>query len=82
MFIDESTKTLEDAYFAIQVDNRVWQNSPTDRHDRGATLSLADGHSEIYKWKVASTGRVYYNEPAGAVNSDFDKVAATIATKK
>lgn len=49
VLIDESTKTLEDGYFAIQVDNRVWQNDPSDRHNKGANLTFADGHSEIYK---------------------------------
>ena len=81
VFIDEGL-TLEDSYFAIQVDNRVWQNSPADRHDRGANLSFADGHSEIYKWKEPTTGKAGYNAPAKTpVDRDFDRVAATIATK-
>ena len=83
VFMDESSITLDDGYFAIQVDNRVWQNSPTDRHDRAATLSFADGHSEIYKWKEPKTGKGYWNEPAQTpVDRDFDRVAASIATKK
>jgi len=83
VFLDESTMTLEDGYFAIQVDNRVWQNSPSDRHNRGANFSFADGHSEIYKWREPKTGKVSWNEPAlSPVDRDFDRVAATIATKK
>jgi len=83
VFIDESTITLEDAYFAIQVDNRVWQNSPSDRHNRGANLSFADGHSEIYHWREPKTGRVTWDTPAQKpIDRDFDRVAATIATKK
>ena len=83
VFLDESNITLEDGYFAIQVDNRVWQNSPSDRHNRGANFSFADGHSEIFKWREAKTGKVSWNEPALApVDRDFDRVAATIATKK
>ena len=83
VFLDESTITLEDGYFAIQVDNRVWQNSPSDRHNRGANLSFADGHSEIYKWREPKTGKVSWNEPAQKpLDRDFDRVAATIATKK
>jgi hypothetical protein len=81
VFIDESTMTLEDAYFAIQVDNRVWQNGPTDRHDHGATLSLADGHSEICKWKEPQTGRIPYNQQATPTDRDFNRIAPTIATK-
>jgi prepilin-type N-terminal cleavage/methylation domain-containing protein/prepilin-type processing-associated H-X9-DG protein len=83
VFIDESTITLEDGYFAIQVDTRIWQNSPSDRHNRGANLSFADGHSQIYKWLEPRTGKVSWNEPARTpVDRDFDRVAAAIATKK
>jgi len=83
VFIDEGL-TLEDAYFAIQVDNRVWQNSPSDRHSHGANLSFADGHSEIYKWKEPNTGRTAeYNIPAKRpTDRDFDRVAAAIAIKR
>ena len=82
VFIDESSITLEDGYFAIQVDTRLWQNSPSDRHNRGANLSFADGHSEIYKWREPTTGRVWYDTPAKATDRDFNRVAAAIATKK
>ena len=83
VFIDESTKTLEDGYFAIQVDNRIWQNDPSDRHSRGANLTFADGHSEIYKWVEPMTGKHSWDAPAQKpVDRDFDKIAPTIAVKK
>ncbi len=83
VLIDESTKTLEDGYFAIQVDNRVWQNDPSDRHNKGANLTFADGHSEIYKWLEPMTGKHSWDAPAQRpVDRDFDRLAATVATKK
>ena len=83
VFIDESSKTLEDGYFAIQVDNRVWQNDPSDRHSRGANVAFADGHSEIFKWMEPMTGRHDYNANAQKpVDRDFDKIAPTIAEKR
>jgi prepilin-type N-terminal cleavage/methylation domain-containing protein/prepilin-type processing-associated H-X9-DG protein len=83
VFLDESSLTLEDGYFALQVDERVWQNMVSDRHSRGANLSFADGHSQIYKWLEPKTGKGYYWEPAlKPTDRDFDRVAATIATKK
>ena len=81
--IDESSKTLEDGYFAIQVDNRVWQNDPSDRHNRGANLSFADGHSEIFKWVEPMTGKHTWNADAQKpVDRDFDRIAPTIAEKR
>jgi len=83
VFIDESTKTLEDGYFAIQVDNRIWQNDPSDRHNRGANLAFADGHSQIFKWVEPMTGKHTWNaEAKKPVDRDFDKIAPTIAVKK
>src|SRR6266516_3916704 len=80
VFLDESTKTLEDGYFAIQVDNRIWQNDPSDRHNRGANLAFADGHSEIFKWVEPMTGKHSWDAPAQKpVDRDFDRIAPTIA---
>src|SRR6185436_8599573 len=80
VFLDESSKTLEDTYFAIQVDNKVWQNDPSDRHSRGANLSFADGHAEIYKWVEPKTGKHGYNEPAvKPIDRDFERLKVTIA---
>ena len=83
VFLDESTKTLEDGYFAIQVDTRIWQNDPSDRHSRGANLTFADGHSEIYRWREPTTGKHTWDAPAlKPIDRDFDRIAATIATKR
>ena len=29
----------------------AWGDSPGRRHDNGATVSMADGHAEYWKWK-------------------------------
>jgi prepilin-type N-terminal cleavage/methylation domain-containing protein/prepilin-type processing-associated H-X9-DG protein len=83
VFLDESSTTLEDGYFALRVDERIWQNCPADRHNRAANFSFADGHSELFKWVEPKTGKYEYNIPAQKpFDRDFDKVAPTIATKK
>jgi prepilin-type processing-associated H-X9-DG protein len=83
VFLDESTRTLEDGYFAIQVDTRIWQNDPSDRHNRGANMTFADGHSEIFKWREPMTGRHSHDAPAQRpIDRDFDRIAATIATRR
>jgi prepilin-type N-terminal cleavage/methylation domain-containing protein/prepilin-type processing-associated H-X9-DG protein len=51
-FIDESLKTIDDGLFFLPVNQRAsWQNSPTVRHSKSATLAFADGHSERWRWK-------------------------------
>jgi hypothetical protein len=83
VFIDESSVTLEDGYFAIQVDARVWQNDPSARHSRGANINFADGHSQIFKWLEPQTGKHGYDAPAQKpTDRDFDRLAPTIATKQ
>jgi prepilin-type N-terminal cleavage/methylation domain-containing protein/prepilin-type processing-associated H-X9-DG protein len=83
VFIDESSKTLEDGYFAIQVDNKIWQNDPSDRHSKGANITFADGHSEIFRWVEPMTGKHGYDAPAQKpVDRDFNRLANTIAIKQ
>ena len=49
----------------------------------GANLTFADGHSEIYKWLEPMTGKHSWDAPAQRpVDRDFDRLAATVATKK
>jgi len=52
VFMDESVNTVDDCFFIIQMGSDVttWQNSPTARHNHGATLSFADGHVELWNW--------------------------------
>jgi prepilin-type N-terminal cleavage/methylation domain-containing protein/prepilin-type processing-associated H-X9-DG protein len=52
VFVDESIETLDDGYFAVNVDLSQWQNSPTVRHGKSAVFAFADGHAERWSWKV------------------------------
>jgi len=55
VFVDESKETVDDGYYATQgPTSRTWQNSPTARHGKAAALSFADGHSEVYRWRILS----------------------------
>ncbi len=51
VFIDEHENSVDDAHFLTwpNPDDR-WVNMPTDRHQRGCTLSFADGHVERWGW--------------------------------
>jgi len=58
VFVDESEYTIDDGYFAVLVNEDTWQNFPAYRHGESASLSFADGHSEIHRWVEASTGEL------------------------
>ena len=56
-FIDESAGTIKDAEFGnppvgSSVQQNVWWDVPSDRHNQGASLAFADGHVEHWKWQV------------------------------
>src|SRR5260221_3939105 len=51
VFIDEDERTIEDGNFGARAyPSNEWGNCPAKRHDRGCTLSFADGHVEYWKW--------------------------------
>ena len=56
-FMDESIETLDDGYFAVNV-NTEWQNSPTVRHGMSGVFAFADGHSERWRWRVLNRDQV------------------------
>jgi prepilin-type N-terminal cleavage/methylation domain-containing protein/prepilin-type processing-associated H-X9-DG protein len=49
VFVDESKETIDDGYFAVK-STPLWQNSPTVRHNNGASFGFADGHAEYWKF--------------------------------
>jgi prepilin-type N-terminal cleavage/methylation domain-containing protein/prepilin-type processing-associated H-X9-DG protein len=59
VFIDERENSLNDGWFAVDVYDQssaaVWVDLPAVRHNRGAVLSFADGHSEFKKWRDTRT---------------------------
>ncbi len=57
VFMDEGP-TIDDGYFAVQVNSDQWQNYPAYRHGGSASMSFADGHSELKKWIEPSTGKL------------------------
>lgn len=55
VFVDESQYTIDDGFFAVKVNEDVWDNFPASRHGDSASFSFADGHSEMKHWMVPST---------------------------
>ncbi len=83
VFVDESKETIDDGYYATQAPpSRVWQNSPTARHGKAAAFSFADGHSEIFRWKVLSVDQPLdqnsANSRGGSTLDDLKKMQRTV----
>jgi prepilin-type processing-associated H-X9-DG protein len=56
VFLDEFADSLDDLQFMVDAgmdpQSEHWRNLPASYHNGSGSLSFADGHSEIYKWKV------------------------------
>jgi prepilin-type N-terminal cleavage/methylation domain-containing protein/prepilin-type processing-associated H-X9-DG protein len=51
-FIDEDQASIEDGNFGTwRPPNQTWLNLPSERHNRGAVWSFADGHAQKAKWR-------------------------------
>jgi prepilin-type N-terminal cleavage/methylation domain-containing protein/prepilin-type processing-associated H-X9-DG protein len=85
VFLDESTETVDDGYFAVKAPGvNSWQNSPTARHNKGAGFSFADGHAEVWKWRVLNKEQALdAGVGAGAASTlaDLQKVQKAVARR-
>ena len=55
MFIEEHPDSINDGYFLNQPPSSQWTDLPASDHNGAVSLTYADGHSETYKWRLAST---------------------------
>ncbi len=57
VFIDEREDSIEDCVFAVDMDNLTApiSNVPRSSHNGAGTLSFADGHAELRRWRDART---------------------------
>jgi len=54
---------------------------PSHRHRRGANLSFADGHAELWRWKVTKIPQSNPNPVTTADRPDYDRMRALIRQK-
>ena len=66
VFLDEHPDTINDGGFAVAMTSQTWVDMPANYHNGACGFSFADGHSEIKKWKSASSNyrNVIYAYPA------------------
>jgi len=55
VFIDEGWVTPDS--FAMNYTTGTWWDDPPTRHGDGTNVSMADGHSEYWKWKGTETAK-------------------------
>jgi len=54
VFLDEKEDSIDNNALGIEWRNSgryQWWNVPASRHDKGCTISFADGHAEHWKWR-------------------------------
>lgn len=69
VFADESLYTIAIGGFFMEDLGNQWSDVPAARHDGRASLSFADGHSELHHWLEQST--ISMNVDAAAVGFPF-----------
>ena len=78
VILDESALTINDAFFAvnmagfdpIQLSALAFVDVPATFHNNAGSLSFADGHSEIHKWRDPRTAKARLFQ-ASANNADI-----------
>ena len=55
MLIDEDAYSLNDGGFAVGMNNPEWIDWPATYHNYGCAFAFADGHSEVHRWRDATT---------------------------
>ena len=65
VFVDEDTIGLNDAAFAFNMVDTVWQDCPGSYHSGGCGFAFADGHSETHRWHKKPRDSLYsgINDP-------------------
>ena len=65
LVLDEHPDSINDGYFINNPNASAWQDIPASFHNGACGFSFADGHSEIKKWRSASSNyKVQYFYPA------------------
>jgi prepilin-type processing-associated H-X9-DG protein len=55
VFIDERSDSIDDGYFAIDMDVQQLVNLPAAYHNGSSGITFADGHAQIHRWHDGRT---------------------------
>ena len=68
--IDENPKIINDGWFLVLATGATWRDVPASYHNDAGSLSFADGHAEIRKWKDAGVLGKLPNTPRTDMGAD------------
>ena len=70
MFVltEDHSDTIDDGAFetANATSDQTWLELPTDRHNQGSNLAMADGHAEHRRWKWPKKFSGQYDQPVSS----------------
>ncbi len=55
VFVDECPDQINDGFFQLNMKASTWSDVVASLHGGSGSLSFADGHAEIHKWRDANT---------------------------
>lgn len=78
-FLDEHPDSINDGWYVFctmgnPAERAVWSDLPASYHNGACGFSFADGHSEIKKWRDATTLRPILKSSAGFPRSTFGQL--------
>jgi prepilin-type N-terminal cleavage/methylation domain-containing protein/prepilin-type processing-associated H-X9-DG protein len=80
VLVDEDAMGLNDAAFAVDMEDVQWNDLPGTYHNRGCGFAFADGHSETHQWifKSQKEGGQIFDE---ADEKDWEWMTAHTSAK-
>jgi prepilin-type N-terminal cleavage/methylation domain-containing protein/prepilin-type processing-associated H-X9-DG protein len=80
VFIDENEQSIGDGAFVLPAPfapQDKWLSQPSDRHNRGANVSFADGHVDSWHWKAPKHFAGKYQKATDAADqADLSRLEA------
>jgi prepilin-type N-terminal cleavage/methylation domain-containing protein/prepilin-type processing-associated H-X9-DG protein len=75
VFIDERDDSIDDGYFAVDMELNRIVNFPAGYHNGAGAVTFADGHAEIHRWR---SPEVLVRQQSGveAVKHEYQSVSA------
>ena len=75
VFMDERDDSVDDGYFCVDMERDWIVNVPSNFHGGSGTVTFADGHAELHKWRTEEF-RIPQQTGLNAVSSKFFTVAS------